>query len=165
MIKTAVVNDWLTNSCRKIYELVNCYERIQDVQDWCPCPLSKCLGQLSRDVFPPATQRSCPQQSKRELYKLNWREINNCFLQKERQKLIVDQLRRQNSMKRILVSDAISSLVVENIMKLFFSDETSLIIYPFHCTGLYCQPREGGFVAAGIHGEEQRDGEGQEDWE
>ena len=81
---------------------------------------SKLPGQLSRDVFPPAAQRPCPQQSKRELDKLNWREINNCFLQRERQKLIVDQLRRQNSMKRILVSDAISSLVVENIIKLFF---------------------------------------------
>merc|ERR1712244_61211 len=61
--------------------------------------------------FPQAAQRPCSQQSKLELVKLNWREIDNYFLRKDRQKLIVDQLRRQNSMKRILVSDAIGSLV------------------------------------------------------
>ena len=34
---------------------------------------------LSRDVFPPAAQRPCPQQSKLELDKLDWREIDNYF--------------------------------------------------------------------------------------
>ena len=126
---------------------------------------SKLPGQPSRDVFPPAAQRPCSQQSKLELDKLNWREIDNYFLQKERQKLIVDQLRRQDSMKRILVSDAIRSLVVENIIKKLFSNFLKKLFSPFmiFCTGLHCQPREGGFVAAGIHAEEQGDRQGQED--
>ena len=67
--------------------------------------------------------------------------------QKEKQELINSQLKQQSSMKRILVSDAIASLMVRLIVLLYY--------FTYFCLGLCCKKWKGRSSASRIDGEEQ----------